>query len=98
MRNEVGIKVKESDIWKIARAVGGISVRYSSSYEIYEIILPEHRQCCVLIGDNSIVDDMTKRIIHSISKLCFRCSNIDGLRRVLVKLASGQYDKYDNGK
>lgn len=96
MRNEVDIKVKEVDVWKAARAVGGVSVRYSNSYDIYEIILPEHKQCCVLISDNPLVDEMDKRIMHSISKLCFRCSNIEGLRRVLVKLASGQYDNQIN--
>lgn len=98
MRNEVSIKVKESDVWKEAKRVGGISVRYGSNYDIYEIILPEHRQCCVLISDNPLVDEMDKRIMHSISKLCFRCSNIDRLRRVLVKLASGQYDNQIGGK
>lgn len=30
MRNEVGIKIKESDLWKEARAVGCISVRYGN--------------------------------------------------------------------
>ena len=98
MRNEVGIKVKEADVWTEAKRVGGISVRYGSSYDIYEIILPEHKQCCVLMSDNPLVDEMDKRIMHSISRLCFRCSNIDGLRRVLVKLASGQYDNQISNK
>lgn len=98
MRNEVGIKIKEADVWKVARAVGGISVRYGSSYDIYEIILPEHRQCCVLMSDEPLVDEMTKRIMHSISKSCFRCSNVEGLGRVVAKLASGQYDNQVGNK
>lgn len=32
MRNEVGIK--ESDVWKEAKRVGGISVKYGSNYDI----------------------------------------------------------------
>ena len=71
MRNEVGIKIKESDVWTEAKRVGGISVGYGSSYDIYEIILPEHKQCCVLMSDNPLVDEMDKRIMHSISNCVF---------------------------
>lgn len=85
------MQIKEADVWKVAREYGGIAVQYGSSSGIYEVILPGHKQCCVVVSDNPAVDPVTRKIAKSISSLCFRVGSVMALKNVLTKLKMGGY-------
>lgn len=71
--------IKEKDVWETAREYGGVSVRYGQK-DIYEIILPAHKQCCVCTGT---LDELTRKTAKTISDRCYGVQTLEALHRVI---------------
>ena len=89
MRNEVQAPIKERAVWETVRRFDGVSVSYGQGSNIYEVLLPNHLQCCIVVTSADKVSAMEKRIAKTISKTCYKVGSIEALTSALTKLSGG---------
>lgn len=82
------IVITKSDVWEAARKFGGVSVQYGET-DVYEVIMQgdSRNKCCIVVSENGVVNDATKRIAKSISNKCFIVTNMKSLENVMKKTA-----------